>query len=351
MKFDGKDISRLLMVLRRAWPRRRLPAAAAVFKQLSVENNLMAILETLPGLSRAERKKRQDKLLDQFGLTHVRKTMANRVSGGERRRVEIARSLVTDPKLIMLDEPFAAIDPKTVSEIQDVIRDLAKTYGIGILLTDHSVERVLESSDRSYLIHDGLVVVSGTSETILESKQARDVYLGNRIDYAHILQKRPVHALGTGTRPPSEPVHAAAPAQPVDPDEPDGEAIGVVAVQVPINPLNYGPGTLTDRAEAPIAESKPTYPPQATEHPETVFDIFDPEGPDLGMEIPDALVVPPKPPAQRPVTGLNMDTFLGGSVVVTGDMVIEQVEIFSNTPNPNQPKDKPRGSAPGQGPW
>src|SRR5438270_4250391 len=142
VRFDGRDITRLPMYQRARLGMGYLPQEASVFKQLSVEDNLMAILETIPGLNRRERKLRQEKLLEQFGLTHVRKTKANRVSGGERRRVEIARSLVTEPKLIMLDEPFAAIDPKTVSEIQDVIRDLARGFNIGILLTDHSVEYV-----------------------------------------------------------------------------------------------------------------------------------------------------------------------------------------------------------------
>ncbi|MBX6312127.1 MAG: LPS export ABC transporter ATP-binding protein [Isosphaeraceae bacterium] len=187
--FDGRDITRLPMFKRARLGLGYLPQEASVFKQLSVEDNLMAILETVPGLSRQERRKRQDQLLEQFGLKHVRKTKANRVSGGERRRVEIARSLVTEPKLIMLDEPFAAIDPKTVSEIQDVIRDLAKTYGIGILLTDHSVERVLESADRSYLIHDGKVVVRGTSEQIINNPDARKYYLGDRFDAGHLLER------------------------------------------------------------------------------------------------------------------------------------------------------------------
>ena len=194
VKFDGKDITHLPMFKRAGLGLGYLPQEASVFKQLSVEDNLMAILETMKGLTRKQRKHRQDELLDQFGLTHVRKTKANRVSGGERRRVEIARSLVTNPKLIMLDEPFAAIDPKTVSEIQDVIRDLARTFNIGILLTDHSAERVLESAHRSYLIYDGRVVVKGTSREILDNPDSRTYYLGDRFDGGHFLEgpKRPL---------------------------------------------------------------------------------------------------------------------------------------------------------------
>jgi lipopolysaccharide export system ATP-binding protein len=187
VRFDGQDVTRLPMFKRARLGLGYLPQEASVFKQLSVEDNLMAILETVPGLNRKARRVRQDQLLDQFGLTHVRKTKANRVSGGERRRVEIARSLVTDPKLIMLDEPFAAIDPKTVSEIQDVIRELARTYNLGILLTDHSFERVLEVATRSYLIYDGRVVFRGNSEQFMEDPDARRYYLGDRYDAGHRL--------------------------------------------------------------------------------------------------------------------------------------------------------------------
>jgi len=193
--FDGKDITRLPMYQRARLGLGYLPQEASVFKQLSVEDNLMAILETRKDLNRKERKRRQDQLLDQFGLTHVRKTSASRVSGGERRRVEIARSLVTEPKLLMLDEPFAAIDPKTVSEIQDVIQELARSFGIGILLTDHSVERVLESADRSYLIHEGKVVVWGTSQEILNNADAKKYYLGERFQAGHLLDPSQHHGL------------------------------------------------------------------------------------------------------------------------------------------------------------
>ncbi len=178
--FDGRDVTRLPMYQRAKLGLGYLPQEASIFRQLTVEDNLMAILETVPGLNRRQRRERCDELLDQFGLREIRKTRGQRVSGGERRRVEIARSLVTRPKLLMLDEPFAAIDPKTVSEIQDLIKDLAKAFHIGILITDHSVERVLESADRSYLIHEGRVVVRGNSEQILNDPLARQHYLGER---------------------------------------------------------------------------------------------------------------------------------------------------------------------------
>ena len=168
----------------------------------------------LPMYRRA-RKRRQDELLAQFGLEHVRRTKANRVSGGERRRVEIARCLVSDPKLIMLDEPFAAIDPITVDEIQDVIRDLARVHGLGILLTDHSVERVLEVSDRSYLIHEGRVFASGDRDSILNNADARRHYLGDRFDPAHLTDRNRRHSLGH-----VEPAAEHVTIEQVDDDEP-----------------------------------------------------------------------------------------------------------------------------------
>jgi lipopolysaccharide export system ATP-binding protein len=201
VNFDGKDITHLPMYQRARLGLGYLPQDASVFKQLSVEDNLMAILETRKGMNRRQRKARQAELLQMFGLTHVRKTKAQRVSGGERRRVEIARCLVTEPKLIMLDEPFAAIDPITVDEIQDVIRDLARNHGIGILLTDHSVERVLEVADRSYVIREGHVFARGNRQEILNNPDVRRYYIGDRIDAGHNLPAPPLPALPDDSAP------------------------------------------------------------------------------------------------------------------------------------------------------
>ena len=198
--FQGRDISRLPMFQRARAGLGYLPQDASVFKGLSVEDNLMAILETRRDLNRRERRFRQDQLLDQFGLVDVRKTKAARVSGGERRRVEIARCLVTEPRLIMLDEPFAAIDPITVSEIQDVVRDLARVHQIGILLTDHNVDQVLAVADRCFLIFEGRVLYSGTSDQIRHSPEARRHYLGDRFDLGHALDRPQPHALGGSDR-------------------------------------------------------------------------------------------------------------------------------------------------------
>jgi lipopolysaccharide export system ATP-binding protein len=191
--FDGRDVSRLPMFIRARAGMGYLAQDTSVFRQLSVEDNLMAILETRKDMSRKQRRDRQNELLDQFGLTKIRKTKANRVSGGERRRTEIARALVTDPKLIMLDEPFAGIDPKTVIEIQDQIRALVEKYNIGILLTDHQFRETLEVTDRCYLIREGRVFAYGNREQILRNPEVRQHYIGERFDVGHLLDRhRPI---------------------------------------------------------------------------------------------------------------------------------------------------------------
>ncbi|MDB5351588.1 MAG: lptB [Planctomycetota bacterium] len=185
--FDGKDITNLPMFKRAQGGMGFLAQDSSVFKQLSVEDNLMAILETRPGMNRKARKYRQDELLSQFGLTHIRKTKANRVSGGERRRLEIARCLITEPKLIMLDEPFAGIDPKTVGEIQDAVRALAEQHGLGILMTDHQFRETLEVTDRCYVISAGRVFARGNRMEILNNPEVRQIYIGERFDVGHLL--------------------------------------------------------------------------------------------------------------------------------------------------------------------
>ena len=196
--FDGKDVTRLPMYKRAQSGMGYLAQDSSVFKQLTVEENLMAILETRPGMNRRARKVRQDELLGQFGLLHIRKTRANRVSGGERRRLEIARSLITEPKLILLDEPFAGIDPKTVGEIQDVIRELAEVHNIGILLTDHQFRETLEVTDRTYVIREGRVFAYGDREAIINNPDVRRYYIGERFDVGHLLDKRHRHGLPAG---------------------------------------------------------------------------------------------------------------------------------------------------------
>jgi lipopolysaccharide export system ATP-binding protein len=200
VEFDGKDVSRLPMYQRARSGMGYLAQDSSVFKQLSVEDNLMAILETRP-MNRKQRRERQDELLNQFGLAHIRRTKANRVSGGERRRLEIARSLITEPKLILLDEPFAGIDPKTVAEIQDQIRSLVEQHNIGILLTDHQFRETLEVTDRCYLIREGMVFAHGDREQILNNPDVRRYYIGERFDIGHLLDDRHRHALPGEVRP------------------------------------------------------------------------------------------------------------------------------------------------------
>jgi lipopolysaccharide export system ATP-binding protein len=210
--FDGRDVTRLPMYLRARAGMGYLAQDTSVFRQLSVEDNLMAILETRKDMSRKQRKERQNELLDQFGLTTIRKTKANRISGGERRRLEIARSLTTEPKMILLDEPFAGIDPKTVTEIQDQIRALVEQYHIGILLTDHQFRETLEVTDRCYLIREGRVFAYGNREQILKNPEVRRHYIGERFDVGHLLdRRRPVSISHHPTGVPASPA-AAVPA-------------------------------------------------------------------------------------------------------------------------------------------
>ncbi len=155
-----------------------LPQETSVFRKLTVEENIMAILETLP-LSKKERKQRLDQLLDDLKITHIAKNKAYSLSGGERRRVEISRALVTSPFFILLDEPFAGIDPLAVVDIQNIIRQL-KEKGIGVVITDHNVRETLGVCDRAYIINEGKLLKMGTPEEIARSKRAREIYLGER---------------------------------------------------------------------------------------------------------------------------------------------------------------------------
>jgi lipopolysaccharide export system ATP-binding protein len=150
----------------------------SVFRKLSVEDNIMAILETIP-IPMKERKRRLELLLGELNITHLRKNKAYTLSGGERRRLEITRALVTNPLFVLLDEPFSGIDPIAVFECQQIISEL-KERGIGILLTDHNVRETLAITDRSYIMAEGRVLISGTAEELISSPTAREIYLGER---------------------------------------------------------------------------------------------------------------------------------------------------------------------------
>ncbi len=153
-----------------------LPQEVSVFRKLSVEDNIMSILE-MTKLSKPERKERLEQLLEEFSLTKVRKNLGNRLSGGEKRRTEIARALATNPKFVLLDEPFAGVDPIAVEDIQSIISELRKK-NIGILITDHNVQETLSITDRAYLLFEGNILKSGTAEELAADEQVRKVYLG-----------------------------------------------------------------------------------------------------------------------------------------------------------------------------
>jgi lipopolysaccharide export system ATP-binding protein len=174
--FDGQDVTDLAMYKRARRGMGYLPQEESIFRKLTVEENLMAILETT-ALNRKQRKARCEELLTQFGIEHVARQLALTLSGGEKRRLTIARSLVTNPSLIMLDEPFSGVDPIAVSEIQQIIANL-RDQGLAILITDHNVRETLSIVDRAYLIFEGRVVTQGTKDFLINDPTARRVYLG-----------------------------------------------------------------------------------------------------------------------------------------------------------------------------
>jgi lipopolysaccharide export system ATP-binding protein len=175
---DGKDISRLPMYKRARLGIGYLPQESSIFRQLSVEDNVMAILQSRK-LSRKDRKARLEELLDMMGVTHIRKSKGYELSGGERRRVEIARALVTEPKFMLLDEPFAGIDPIAVADLQSVVSQL-KDQGLGVLITDHNVRETLNITDRAYILFEGKIEMAGTATEIVSSDKARAIYLGEK---------------------------------------------------------------------------------------------------------------------------------------------------------------------------
>lgn len=179
VEFGGRDVTRLAMYRRAQLGMGYLSQEPSVFQRLTVEENLLAILETIRGLSRRDRIDKARMLMEQFGLQTVRDQFARTLSGGERRKLEIARALVTDPKLIMLDEPFSGVDPKAVEDLQREILHLKHDRGIAVLLTDHNVRETLRVTDRSYIIHDGKKLAEGTPREIIRDPIARKAYLGS----------------------------------------------------------------------------------------------------------------------------------------------------------------------------
>jgi len=176
--FNGEDVADLPMYKRAQRGIGYLSQEPSVFQRLTVRENLVAILESMR-LKRRDRKARAEKLLDQFGLKHLAKQLARDLSGGERRRLEIARALVTEPQLILLDEPFSGVDPIAVEGLQQEIVRLRTEHGIAILLTDHNVRETLSVTDRSYIIHEGRVIAEGPPRDLINDPKVRRIYLGS----------------------------------------------------------------------------------------------------------------------------------------------------------------------------
>lgn len=174
---DGQDVSTFPMYRRAKLGIGYLPQERSIFQGLSVEDNILAILEIVEK-DRTKRRERLDQLLNEFSISHLRRTPSVALSGGERRRCEIARSLAANPKYLLLDEPFPGVDPIAVGDIRDLVMDL-KERGIGVLITDHNVRETLEIVDRAYILHDGEVLMSGTAEEVVADEKVKRVYLGD----------------------------------------------------------------------------------------------------------------------------------------------------------------------------
>jgi len=177
IQLDGKDVSRLPVHKRARLGLGYLPQEASVFRKLSVEDNIMAILETRDELTRERRAQLLEELLEELHISHIRHSVGQSLSGGERRRVEIARALAAEPQFMLLDEPFAGVDPISVLDIQRIIRHLS-ARNIGVLITDHNVRETLGICSRAYIVSGGSVIASGTAEEILANQEVREVYLG-----------------------------------------------------------------------------------------------------------------------------------------------------------------------------
>jgi len=174
---DGKDLTRLPMHRRARLGLGYLPQEASIFRKLSVAKNIMAILQTRDELVRADQERILEELLDELHISHVRNSIGLSLSGGERRRVEIARALAAEPQFVLLDEPFAGVDPISVLDIQRIIKHLAER-GIGVLITDHNVRETLGICARAYILNDGTLIAEGTPDEVASNKHVREVYLG-----------------------------------------------------------------------------------------------------------------------------------------------------------------------------
>ena len=174
---NGKELTQAPMHLRATAGLGYLPQEASIFRTLSARDNLLAVLELQAHLNKAQRQQRLQQLLEEFHLSHIADSLGQSLSGGERRRLEIARALASEPEFILLDEPFAGVDPISVTDIKNGILDL-KSRGLGVLITDHNVKETLDICDRAYIVHEGHVIAAGQPESILQNETVRQVYLG-----------------------------------------------------------------------------------------------------------------------------------------------------------------------------
>ena len=179
IRLNGNSLTNLAIDKRAKYGLAYLPQDSSIFKKLSVEQNLLAILQIRKDLSSREKKFKLEKLLEEFNLTHIRRNQGMSLSGGERRRTEIARTLATEPKFILLDEPFAGVDPISVSDIKQIITQLT-SKDIGILLTDHNVRETLDICEKAYIVNEGVIIAEGRTEEILGNQKVREVYLGKQ---------------------------------------------------------------------------------------------------------------------------------------------------------------------------
>lgn len=176
---DGEDISLLPMHNRAQRGIGYLPQEASIFRRLTVYENLMAVLEIRKDLTSQQRREKADKLIEEFNIGHIRDSLGQSLSGGERRRVEIARALAANPKFILLDEPFAGVDPISVSDIKKIITDL-RNRGLGVLITDHNVRETLDVCERAYIVGEGKIIATGTPEQVMNDEHVKRVYLGEQ---------------------------------------------------------------------------------------------------------------------------------------------------------------------------
>ena len=175
---NNVELTRMPMDLRARQGLGYLPQEASVFRKLSVEKNIAAVLEIVPKLNAEQRGKRLEALLQEFHISHIRENLGMSLSGGERRRVEIARALASEPQFVLLDEPFAGVDPISVGDIQRIVRHLSQ-LGIGVLITDHNVRETLGICDRAYIVNEGRIIAEGNSQQVLADEHVREVYLGD----------------------------------------------------------------------------------------------------------------------------------------------------------------------------